>query len=196
MSNAIFPSFQGQSWPVTREAIWSSQIQSSVSGKETRIAFWSYPIYEYTINFEVLKSIGPLSDLENILGFYNLKQGAFDDWLFEDNYDSSALDQPFGIGDGSSKVFQLTRSYGGYTEPVRAVKTLTSVKVNGILEPNTTLDWTVGKITFSNAPALGALLTWSGIFYWRCRFKEDKLSHTRMMLGLNEIKSLKFRTLK
>ena len=40
-------------------------------------------------------------------------------------------------------------------------------------------NWSIdsnGIITFNSAPALGSVLTWSGSFYFRCRFDEDSLS--------------------
>ena len=45
-----------------------------------------------------------------------------------------------------------------------------------------------GVITFSVAPAAGAVLTWSGSFYRRCRFDGDKLDTTRFLTGLWEAK--------
>lgn len=52
-----------------------------------------------------------------------------------------------------------------------------------------------GIVTFRAAPAMGAALTWTGSFYYRCHFDEDQLSD--LQLGLYqiwELSSLKFRS--
>ena len=36
-----------------------------------------------------------------------------------------------------------------------------------------------GVVTFSTPPAVGAVLTWTGSFYYLCRFSEDTLDSTR-----------------
>jgi uncharacterized protein (TIGR02217 family) len=196
MSNAVFPNLPTMAWPIKRSPRWSTRIQESVSGKETRVGFWSYPRWEYSLSFDVLRSLGAFTELQQVAGFYNARNGAYDDWLFNDLYDNTCLLQGFGTGDGSTTVFQLARAYGGYVEPVRAVNTLTQVRVNGSASVTHTLNFNTGVITFAAAPGAGTALDWSGTFYWRCRFAEDHIDFNMSMNGLSDLKSLKFRTLK
>lgn len=196
MSNAVLPSLPGLAWPVARRPMWSTRIQESASGKETRIGFWSYPRWEYTISFDVLRSLGAFTELQQIAGFYNARNGAYDDWLFNDLYDNTCSLQLFGTGDGVTTSFQLARTYGGYVEPVRAINTLTQVRINGSVTGAYTYNVSTGVITFTTAPGAGLALDWSGTFYWRCRFLDDHIDFNMSMNGLSELKSLKFRTLK
>ena len=127
MSNAVLPSLAGLKYPAKRKPIWSGKVQTAVSGKETRLSYWSYPRYQWTIGYEVLRSAGGFTDLQQLIGFYNARQAQFDDWLWTDPDDSSVTRQPLGTGDGSTVSFQFTRTIGGYTEPVTAVNVVTSV---------------------------------------------------------------------
>ena len=44
-----------------------------------------------------------------------------------------------------------------------------------------------GLITFVTAPANGAALTWSGSFYYRCRFVDDEARFDRFLDDLWQI---------
>jgi hypothetical protein len=54
----------------------------------------------------------------------------------------------------------------------------------------------LGVITFSNAPTAGAVLTWSGLYYWRVRFTQDTSEFNKFMQGLYDLKQLTFKTVK
>lgn len=195
MSNATFPTLLGLSYPVEKTPMWSTKIQTSVSGKETRLGFWSYPRWQYSIGFDVLRSDSH-AELQTLIGFFNARMGSYDDWLFLDPDDYIATDQVFATGDGTTTAFQLARTWGGWTEPVRAVLSMASVKVNGTPTGAYTVNTSTGVITFSSAPASGATLSWSGQFYWRCRFLDDQITASKFMKDLWETQTLKFQSLK
>jgi hypothetical protein len=121
MSNAVLPALIGLTFPVEKTPVWSTKIQPGVSGKETRLGLWSYPIWQYSLSFDVLRSDSHL-ELQQLVGFFNARQGAFDSWLFDDPDDNTATAQGFGSGDGTTTAFQLARAFGGATEPVKAPK--------------------------------------------------------------------------
>jgi hypothetical protein len=73
-----------------------------------------------------------------------------------------------------------------------------SVYINGSLTALYSLGST-GIVTFNTAPANGATLTWSGYFYFYCRFLEDTLDVTRIYTqnsGVDQfdVNSIKFET--
>ena len=196
MSNSVFPDFPGRSWPISRKPVWSTKVQESVSGKETRIGFWSYPRWDYTIDLETLRLSGSYTEMQSLAGFYNAVNCDFDDWLFLDPFDSVATTQIFGVGNGTTTTFQLARSFGGYVEPVRAVSSVSQVRVAGTPTVAYTLDQYNGKVTFSSPPGVGATLDWTGVFYWRCRFEEGSLTLSIEDIYHSMVRSLGFRTLK
>ena len=198
MSNAILPTLPGLTFPVNRTAVWSTKVQTSISGKETRLGLWSYPIWEYDIGYELLRSDNVNLELQTLANFYNSRQGSYDDWLFNDPDDNRTALAPFGIGDGATTAFQLSRPLiaGGATEPVRAVNTITQVRKAGAATAAYALNAYTGVITFTTAPAAGAALDWSGSFWWRCRFMDDTFDLTKFLQTFWDAKSLKFRTCK
>lgn len=174
MSNAIFPTFPGLQYDRKRIPKWSTLVQTSVSGKETRIALWSYPRYTYSVSFDLLRSAAAFTELQTLMGFFNLRQGSFDTWLFDDPEDDSVTAQWIGVGDGHTLSFQLVRSYGAWTDPIKDVQVMSNVYLAGV---NQTSGWSVGStglLTFTTAPGSGVAITATFSYYWRCRFLADE----------------------
>ena len=130
MSNATLPALAGLRYPAKRRPIWSGKVQTAVSGKETRLSYWSYPRYQWTIGYEFLRTAAGANDLASLIGFYNARRGQFDDWLWTDPDDSGVTMQPIGTGDGVTTAFGLARSFGGYAEPVSTVSGVATIYVN------------------------------------------------------------------
>jgi Conserved hypothetical protein 2217 (DUF2460) len=122
MSDLVFPELPGLVYPVIKQPMWSNKIQTSTSGKETRTSFWSYPVWDYKISYDFLRS-GIQAEMQTLIGFFNSRQGNYDSWLFNDPDDNSVSFQSLGTGDGSTTAFQLLRTLGGFTEPVSLLPT-------------------------------------------------------------------------
>lgn len=54
----------------------------------------------------------------------------------------------------------------------------------------------LGRVVFPTAPASGAVLGWTGTFYWRCRFVQDQLEFNQFMSRLWNLRTLEFVTVK
>jgi hypothetical protein len=60
-------------------------------------------------------------------------------------------------------------------------------------------DYTIsasGVITFTAAPAAAAVLTWTGSYYWRVRFKQDATEFSQFMQKLWEARTVELITVK
>lgn len=193
----MFPTLKGLIFPVTKTPIWSTKIQTATSGKETRLAFWSYPIWKYSIGFDILQS-NAVGDLQTLAGFYLARQGSYDSFLFTDPDDNAVTALQFGTGNGVTTSFQLLRTLGGYAEPVQALNGAASIFNAGALQTVTT-NYTIsatGLVTFVTAPLAGNVLTWTGSFYWRCRFLSDSIDLNKFMKDLWELQNLSFQSVK
>jgi uncharacterized protein (TIGR02217 family) len=198
MSNAVFPTLPGLKWDVKKTPIWHTRIQAAASGKELRAALMSYPLWKFSLAYEVLRADVAYSELQTLMGFFNARNGSFDDFLYTDPDDNSVTDQQFGIGNGTATAFQLTRPYGGFAEPIQNVNVLTNIKKGGVVQNNPT-DYTIsstGVVTFTVAPANGAVLTWSGTYYFRVRFLQDMAEFNQFMYRLWELQQLEFQSVK
>jgi uncharacterized protein (TIGR02217 family) len=191
MSNVVFPVLPGLGWSVTKTPHWSTVIQKAVSGKELRAALMSYPLYRIALTYEVLRAGAAYAELQTLIGFFNNRQGAFDSFLYDDTSDNTVTAHSFGTGNGSTTAFQLVRALGGNTEPVMNLNSNPSIYVAGALKTPTT-DYTLnnGMVTFAAAPANGAALTWTGGYYYRCRFLQDSADFENFLYQLWTLKKL------
>ena len=193
MSNAIFPVMAGLKFDNTKKPIFKTIVKESVSGLEARVGLMSYPKWEITLMYELLRDFSS-SELKTLGGFFLARRGMLDSFLFNDAQDNAVTDQNFGTGDGTTVAFQLKRTWGGFDEPVQNVNTVTNIKKAGAtvtLGSGYTISST-GLITFATAPANGNALTWTGSFYYRCRFMQDETEFNQMMQNLWELKKLAF----
>ena len=188
MSNAVFPAFAGLSWPVKRTPKFNTKVKTAVSGKEARAAFMAYPIYEIDLNFDYLS----LSDWQTLGGFFKLRKGRFDSFLFSDANESSVTAQSIGTGNGTNKDFQLVRTVGGFTEPCENINGAALIYVNGVLQTLTT-HYSIGLtglVTFVAAPANAISVTWTGSYYWRVRFNQDAAEFEENLKNFYTLKKL------
>jgi len=181
MSNEIFPSFAGIDIEITKTPIFSTAIQTSVSGRELRAGYYVYPRYAFDLSINFLYDAAVKKDLESLIGFYNRHRGALDSFLIIDPTDNTVVRQLIGYGDSSTTAFQLKRSYGGFIEPTLDIQApddptpIFNVYFNDQLQdPGTyTVDYTdSGVITFNDAPYDGYEITISFSYYYRVRFAE------------------------
>ncbi len=135
MSTSVFPTLAGLEYPVEKTPEWSTTLQENVSGKETAIGFWSYPRYTIKLSFNFLRSDTTNAELQSLMGFFNLRSGNYDTFLFDDVDDDTVSGQTVGIGNGSTAAYQLVRAYGGYVEPVLAPHTVSAAYLAGVSIP-------------------------------------------------------------
>jgi uncharacterized protein (TIGR02217 family) len=197
MSNAVYPSLPGLAFDVRRVPMFKTITHEAASGREYRGFLMGSPRYRYILTYDILTDNGSwLDGFRTLLGFYNARKGSYDDWFFTDPDDYAAGGSVFGTGDGSTKTFQLARTLGASSEPVYDLNGAPAISVAGVLK-STPGDYTVGSsglVTFVSAPANGASLTWTGSFYWRCRFEADELEFTKFMHKLWEAREVSFKT--
>ena len=136
-------------------------------------------------------------------------RGQYDTFLFTDpdfntiTAGNAAQYGVFGTGDGSTLTFQLVatlQNSGGPGGP-ELIQNLNGTPVlydNGstISAANYTIGAT-GIVTFGagHAPASGHTLTWSGSWYYRCRFMDDAIVWKKFMSQLFSVQ-VKMRSVK
>lgn len=197
MSSSVFPTLVGLKWDVMKAPSFKTLVQSAVSGSESRVGLRAYPLYQFEMSYEFLgdghAQLG--NELKKLMGLFLSMRGSLDNFLFTDPTDYSVTDQNIGTGDGVDTTFQISRTYGDtftFNEPVYNINTITNVKVNGVAK-SSPADYSVnstGLITFVTPPANGHAVTWTGTYYFRCRFMQDMSEFNRFMTALWELKKL------
>lgn len=192
MSDAVLVTPAGFRLEVDKMPLWSTRRARAVSGYERRVQQRVYPMYRIDLSVEVLRDAAGTDEAKNLLGFFNLRAGMFDSFRYADPDDYTVTDQQFGVRDGSTTQYQLVRSYGGFAEPVQNVNALVNLKSNGVAMTSPA-DYTIsstGLVTLAAAGTAGHVLTWSGTYYWRVIFDEDRLQFRKMFQTLWELKKL------
>lgn len=194
MSNNIFPVLPGLTWDIGMAPQFNTKVQRAVSGFEVRAAYRVYPLWTFKLKSELLRDTVANNELQPLIGFFNARLGAFDSFLHSAPSNNAVTAQAFGTGTGAQVAFQLVRSYGGYAEPVQNLNGAPAIYVNGVLKTLTT-DYTIsatGLVTFVVAPGNGLPLTWTGAFYYRCRFLEDEIDPLQFMNNRYSLSKLEF----
>jgi uncharacterized protein (TIGR02217 family) len=190
MSGLLYPTLSGVTPNVVRSYVWNTGKQKALSEKQSVIAFHAYPPIHFELEYELLDDALATSDLKALVGFHNAMSGSFDSFLFTDpefNTITPGGAQTFATGNGSAGPFQLIAFYQNTGGPGTAelIQNLNGTPVlydNGtpISAANYTISAT-GVVTFgvSHFPVTGHTLSWSGSFYYRCRFDDDEIPWTK-----------------
>jgi uncharacterized protein (TIGR02217 family) len=195
VSNLIYPTLPGLDFGVSRSVLVPPvAIKTTPSLREFRARNSSYVRYEYSLAYEFLRTRGSWTELQSIVGFFNLVGGPYDSFLFNDPDDNTATAEQFATGNGTTTVFQLVRAYGGFAEAVYDFNGAVAIFDNGSNVGAGASVSSTGVVTFTTAPAAGHLLTWSGQFYHRCRFKDTELSADKFMDKLWAMRKVNFMT--
>jgi len=184
-SEPLFPT--GISYGSSGGPGFKTNIMVVDSGAENRVSRWTDARRQYNAVWAIKEQPTRLTEL---ISFYIARRGAaemfrywdpLDDSTAEDHTSApSATDQIFGTGDGTTKQFQLYKTYEespvvrsrNITKPIGGT-ILVSVDDTPLAEAgNWSIDTSTGIITFTVAPAQDEVLKWGGRFHVPCRFGE------------------------
>ncbi len=198
----VFPTLPGLAWSVTKSPTFQTRIQRAVSGRELRALDYPFPLWQFTLVFDVLRDnpAAGLDELRTLMGFYLLCQGAYAPFLFQDPSDYRVTGGLLGAGDASATVFQLQRAMGaalpggGFFEPIVAPNLVAAIYFNGITQhpAGYSVDPDTGLVTFASPPGSGAIVTADFTYYFRCRFVDDRYDFENFMDRLWQLKKLTF----
>lgn len=144
-----------------------------------------------TVHGSAANAAGTLTDLGG--GFYWVAlslTGTEETYTFGIDMVQGASTTTF-VGDGASGFYLWGAQLEYGLTPTSYIKTTTGAKF--------VVDWTVssiGAVTFTTPPANGAALTWTGAYYWRCKFLQDIAEFDQFMKNLWQLARIEFRTVK
>jgi uncharacterized protein (TIGR02217 family) len=160
------------------------------SNREARNARWAHSRRRYEAGYGV-KS---LAQLAQVIDFFEERRGRLFGFRWRDRADCSSAphggapapgDQRLGVGDGTTAVFQLAKTYGASYAPYvreisKPVAESVRVAIDGVEKTEGVdfgVDSTSGIVTFagSSIPAAGALVTAGFLFDVPVRFDTDRL---------------------
>jgi hypothetical protein len=160
--------------------VFNTLKQKTAAGLTSGVSLMPYPTWQFEFSMDniVGRELYPTSPVALFLGTYMATAGGAGLFLFTDPVDNSVTGAQFGIGDGTSTKFQLSRNIFGSVDIIQNLNGAVQVYVGGTLTTPSSISAT-GVVTFSSAPANAAVLTWTGQFRFLCRFAEDTVDSTR-----------------
>lgn len=180
-----------------------TQVVALVNGFEHRNTPWEQSRRRYDAGLGVRS----LDDLAEVLAFFEARRGRLHGYRWKDWLDHksclpsgtpSAVDQPIGTGDGSTILFELSKTYAPganafqrrITKPVDG-SVLVAVDGNGLF-PGTdfTVDATSGVVTLTAPPASGAAVTAGFEFDVPVRFDTDVIEVNAAAFDAGEVPSV------
>jgi uncharacterized protein (TIGR02217 family) len=203
---AIFPSLPGLGWSVSKAPRFATRTQKAISGRELRVADQLYPIWTFTLTYQILRdehdtrggnALGTgYDEFRTLAGFFLQQQGSFAPFVFDDPTDDSVTGQYIGTGDGSTTVFQLYRTFGGFIEPIVAPKAIGAIYFNGVRQSSSgySVAPTTGLVTFATPPPSGQAITADFTYYFLVRFADDTAEFENFMYQLWSLKQIKLQS--
>ncbi len=158
-------------------------LQKTAAGIGSAISLKPYPTWDFEFGMDYIEGneAESTSVLAEFFSTYMATMGGAGLFLFTDPQDNAITDVQFGTGDGSTTKFQLSRNIGTAVDIIQNVNGIPSIYVDGTLKTSGT-DYSIGStgvVTFASAPANTKAITWTGSFYFLCRFAEETLDATR-----------------
>lgn len=176
----VFPRLRGREFIANKAPLFSTRIKTASNSREVRVSDYPYPIWNFSVTHSYARDLASDPDVQKLFGFFNGRQGRFGFFFYYDEAEPAVSNYQFGTGNGTQTKFTIMRPVGAATayetsEPVRAFWNTPTITVNGTPTAAFTIaPW--GEITFTTAPANGAILRWSGSFLFVCRFDDDTMS--------------------
>jgi len=187
VSTLLFPTtLPGIDIKVKKTPTFSTIIQPGSSGKEMRATFQSTPRWSYELTLNFLRKLNfslntSIDEYVALATLFNAVLGSWDTFYFIDPENGSPSNITFANGTGSQTAFQLIDDEGFTATLIQGTP---SIYVNGTLQTAGTaytLNAATGVVTFTSAPANGAMLTWTGQFARVVRFVDDTLDFERFL---------------
>jgi hypothetical protein len=218
MSYAIYPQNLPGLWAeVVKRPKHNVSVQTHQSGGEVRTSYWSQPLWEWDLSYELLRDGQrdgrAWNELQQIQGFFLAQRGSLNGFGFFDPDDNCRFRTGIGETDGTTTSFTLTRYQG--TNGLFGVENIgllnTNVPFNLYIDSSATpvdasdpiYGYTLNTTTpvnqvlvFNSAPPSGHQLTVDmGYFYW-VRFQADSLDFCKFMAQLWELQKVTLQSLR
>lgn len=159
---------------------YSTTVVTTISGHERRNANWAAARGKWN----VAHGLKNRDQVATLIAFFRARRGRATGFRFKDWTDYQAFAEILGVGDGTTKTFQLVKRYA--SGPEIDVRTIAkpvagSVKIyrDGVQAGSGwTIDTATGLVTFTTAPAAGVQVTADFEFDVPARFDTDQMDLT------------------
>lgn len=157
---------------------FKTEVFPTVDGLEQRSSKWTRARHTYDFSF----GIREMADMDLLRDFFIAVRAKTNSFRFKDWNDFELIGENIGTGDGTTTLFQITKTYKtgtfSYVRRIRKPVDGLQVYVDDTLQVEGSdyeVDLTTGIITFNTAPSNGLLITVTGEFDVPVRLDVDAM---------------------
>lgn len=203
----------GLAYSRVRRPKHSVSVQTHQSGGEVRMSYWSEPLWEWDLTYEVLRDgfrMGRAWDeLKQIEGLFLASTGSLSGFAFHDDDDFQDKRMLVGSSDGTTTTFTLSRARGSWTGPPQGSETIGLLDLSrpfnlylasqvAPIDPNDpiygyTLNTSTPKnqqLVFNIAPPSGHTFVCDMSWFYYVRFQADSQDFEKFMHQLWSLKKV------
>jgi hypothetical protein len=186
-----------------------NQTATTATGADIDVGLAAYPLHDFELTYEFLRDSmnapgnqspnwlnGQGEEFRTMMGFHLMLGGTLGRFLYKNEADYQVFQNQIGVGDGTTTVFTVTRTFGanGYfqTEPVGQVNTggdvPFNVYLNGSATPQLASAYTLSTsnpcantITFGSAPPNGQKITVDMQYFYYCKLANNANTFEKFM---------------
>jgi len=217
MAYLIYPdNLPGLAYSIVRRPKHNVSVQTHQSGGEVRMSYWSLPLWEWDLTYELLRdgfrNGRNYTELKQIEGLFLASTGSLNGFQFRDHDDNQVFRQFLG-NTTSNPSPSLVRFYGagivGVTEPVGFLDTTQpfNLYVDSSAAPVDISDPIWGytlslatplqqQVIFNNTPPAGHDLFADFSYLFYARFQSDSQDFEKFMHGLWSLKKVTLQSLR
>jgi hypothetical protein len=206
-------SLPGLAYSKVRRPKHSVSVQMHQSGGEVRMSYWSEPLWEWDLAYEVLRdgfrNGASYDELKQIEGCFLACTGSLTGMSYYDDDDHSAVQSGFGTSDGVTTAYTLIRYRGtnregqdyigseaiGFLDMTQPFNLYVDGTLVDISDPTYGYTLHMGtpkkqQLVFNSAPPAGHKLTCDMSWLFYVRFQTDSQDYEKFMhqlWGLNKV---------
>ncbi|MGH6889805.1 MAG: DUF2460 domain-containing protein [Rhizomicrobium sp.] len=202
----------GLTYSRIRRPKYNVSVQTHQSGGEVRMGYWSEPLYEWELTYEVLRSGfrngQSYTELQQIEGLHHATDGGQTGFQFHDDDDYARFRTGLGTTDGTTTNFDLVIYQGvapylagpyhvGFLDPAEPFNLYIDDSTVPVSSADATYGYTLStdtpmkqQLVFASAPAAGHVLTADFQFLHYARFQADSLDlekFAHQLFGLKKV---------
>jgi hypothetical protein len=222
MAYLVYPqNLPGLSASVTKTPRFSVEVQAHTSGGEARLAYWSEPLWDWTIAYDVLRDgfrYGRnFDELRQVAGLFLACGGSLQGFQFRDPDDNRVFQQSIGTTDGITSAFTLIRTYGandsatgcegsealGFLDTTQPFNLYIDNSATPVSQSDPTYGYSLAtaapkqqQLVFNAAPAPGHALTADMSYLYYARFAADSQDFDKFMAQLWALKKVTLTSLR
>ncbi|MDD2725406.1 MAG: DUF2460 domain-containing protein [Methylovulum sp.] len=194
MTLLAFPDLPGIDVAVSkRPEIKTEVFTNPLSGRESRLRFQLYPKYIFKLSVNALFESSD-AEFQVLMGFMVQIGGQASAFLYKDPFDSQIVDEVLGAGDGTRTDYPLQRTFGGFTEAVHNPDMADiAVSIDWVVQDAAAYTVTAsGVVQFNIPPGNGAVVSWTGGYFYRVRLMADGYDFVRVATNVYECTDIEF----